>query len=97
MNVSKQDKVGAAPLPSDPESKTATAEMNKILEQAIQNLPEQYRLVVMMRAYRQWGLAGDHSRNSRHFSGVPINPADVLRACTPTARYRNHYQECDYI
>ena len=49
MNESKQDKIGLAPMRSDPESKTATAEMSRILEQTIQNLPEQYRLVVMMR------------------------------------------------
>lgn len=49
MNESKQDKIGLAPMRSDPESKTATVEMSRILEQTIQNLPEQYRLVVMMR------------------------------------------------
>jgi len=49
MNESKQDKIGPAPLRLDPESQTAAAEMNKILEQAIENLPEQYRAVVMMR------------------------------------------------
>ena len=49
MNESKQDKIGAAPLRSDPESQTAAAEMSKILEEAIENLPEQYRAVVMMR------------------------------------------------
>lgn len=49
MNERKQDKVGPAPLRSDPESRTATAEMGRILEQAIENLSEQYRAVVMMR------------------------------------------------
>jgi RNA polymerase sigma-70 factor (ECF subfamily) len=49
MNESKQDKIATAPLRSDPESQTATAEMSKILEQAIEDLPGQYRTVVMMR------------------------------------------------
>ncbi len=49
MNESKQDKITTAPLRSDPESQTATAEMSKILEQAIEDLPGQYRTVVMMR------------------------------------------------
>ncbi len=49
MNESKQDKITPAPLRSSPESQTAAAEMSKILEQAIEDLPEQYRAVVMMR------------------------------------------------
>ena len=41
--------IGAVPLRVNPESETALVEMNKILEQAIESLPEQYRTVVMMR------------------------------------------------
>lgn len=57
MNESKQDRIGSAPLRSDPESETAAAEMSGILEQAIENLPEQYRAVVMMRDVEQMTTA----------------------------------------
>jgi|SRR5215467_9040924 len=49
MNSEKQDEVARTHLQPDPESETASVEMNKILEQAIESLPEQYRAVVMMR------------------------------------------------
>lgn len=57
MNESKQDRIGSAPLRSDPESETAAAEMSGILEQAIENLPEHYRAVVMMRDVEQMTTA----------------------------------------
>jgi RNA polymerase sigma-70 factor, ECF subfamily len=49
MNENKQNEIGGTPLKSNPESETASVEMSKILEQAIENLPEGYRAVVMMR------------------------------------------------
>jgi RNA polymerase sigma-70 factor (ECF subfamily) len=49
MNENQQNEIGATPLRSNPESETASVEMSKILEQAIENLPEGYRAVVMMR------------------------------------------------
>jgi RNA polymerase sigma-70 factor (ECF subfamily) len=49
MNENQQNEIGATPLRSSPESETASVEMSKILEQAIENLPEGYRAVVMMR------------------------------------------------
>ena len=49
MNENTQGEIGVAPLKLNPESETASVEMNKILEQAIESLPEQYRTVVMMR------------------------------------------------
>jgi RNA polymerase sigma-70 factor (ECF subfamily) len=49
MNENMQSEIGAAPLKLNPESETASVEMNKILEQAIESLPEHYRTVVMMR------------------------------------------------
>jgi RNA polymerase sigma-70 factor (ECF subfamily) len=50
MNENQQNEIGATPLRSNPESETASVEMRKILEQAIENLPAGYRAVVMMRA-----------------------------------------------
>jgi RNA polymerase sigma-70 factor (ECF subfamily) len=49
MNESMQNEIGVTPQTSNPESETASVEMSKILEQAIENLPEAYRAVVMMR------------------------------------------------
>jgi len=49
MNENQQNEIGATPLRSNPESETAAVEMSKILEQAIESLPEVYRAVVMMR------------------------------------------------
>ena len=49
MNENQQNEIGAIPLRSNPESETASVEMSKILEQAIENLPDGYRAVVMMR------------------------------------------------
>ena len=49
MNENQQNEIGATPLRSNPESETASVEMSKILEQAIENLPERYRAVVMRR------------------------------------------------
>ena len=49
MNENQQNEIGATPLSSNPESETASVEMSKILEQAIESLPLQYRTVVMMR------------------------------------------------
>jgi RNA polymerase sigma-70 factor, ECF subfamily len=49
MNESMQNEIAATPQTSNPESEAASVEMSKILEQAIESLPEQYRTVVMMR------------------------------------------------
>jgi RNA polymerase sigma-70 factor (ECF subfamily) len=49
MNENQQNEIGATPLRSNPESETASVEMSKILEQAIEKLPDGYRAVVMMR------------------------------------------------
>jgi len=49
MNESMQNEIAATPQTSNPESETASVEMSKILEQAIESLPQQYRTVVMMR------------------------------------------------
>src|SRR6476659_7433736 len=49
MHENLQNEIGATPRRSNPESETALVEMSKILEQAIEGLPEQYRTVVMMR------------------------------------------------
>lgn len=49
MNENMQGEIGAAALKLNPESETASVEMNNILERAIESLPEQYRAVVMMR------------------------------------------------
>lgn len=49
MNENQQNEIGATVLESNPESETALVEMSNILEQAIENLPEAYRAVVMMR------------------------------------------------
>ncbi len=49
MNENQQNEIGATPPKSNPESETASVEMSKILEQAIESLPETYRAVVMMR------------------------------------------------
>ncbi len=40
MNENQQNEIGAIPLRSNPESETASVEMSKILEQAIENLPD---------------------------------------------------------
>ncbi|MFY9560689.1 MAG: RNA polymerase sigma factor [Terriglobales bacterium] len=49
MNESKQNSIQAAQTRSNPESETASGEMSRLLEQAIESLPENYRAVVMMR------------------------------------------------
>ena len=49
MNESKQDRIRAAQTRSDPESEAASGELSRLLEEAIEKLPENYRAVVMMR------------------------------------------------
>jgi RNA polymerase sigma-70 factor, ECF subfamily len=49
MNESKRDKIVATQLRPNPESETASGELSRLLEQAIENLPGNYRAVVMMR------------------------------------------------
>jgi RNA polymerase sigma-70 factor, ECF subfamily len=49
MNEGKQDRIAAAQVRSNPESEAASGELSRLLEQAIENLPENYRAVVMMR------------------------------------------------
>ena len=49
MDETKQNRIGAAHVISNPESEAASSELRGILEQAIENLPENYRAVVMMR------------------------------------------------
>lgn len=57
MHENLQNEIGAIPPRSNPESETALAEMSKILEQAIEGLPEQYRTVVMMRDVEEMSTA----------------------------------------
>lgn len=49
MKPSKQQEIGATITKANPESQTASSEMSKILENAIERLPDQYRAVVMLR------------------------------------------------
>lgn len=49
MNESKQDRIGTAQTRQNPESEAASSELRRLLERAIENLPENYRAVVMMR------------------------------------------------
>ena len=49
MNESKQNRIGAAQVRLNPESEAASSELSRLLEQAIENLPDDYRAVVMMR------------------------------------------------
>jgi RNA polymerase sigma-70 factor (ECF subfamily) len=49
MDETKQNRIGAAQIRSNPESEAASVELSGILEQAIGSLPENYRAVVMMR------------------------------------------------
>jgi len=49
MNENRQNEIGVTRERSTPESETASAEMGKILEQAVESLPGQYRTVVMLR------------------------------------------------
>jgi len=49
MSESKQDSIKAAQVRSNPESDAASGELSRLLEQAIENLPENYRAVVMLR------------------------------------------------
>jgi RNA polymerase sigma-70 factor, ECF subfamily len=57
MNENMQNEIGVAPLKLNPESETASVEMSKILEQAIETLPDQYRAVVMMRTVEEMTTA----------------------------------------
>ena len=49
MSERKKDSIKAAQARSNPESDTASGELSRLLEQAIEKLPENYRTVVMMR------------------------------------------------
>jgi RNA polymerase sigma-70 factor (ECF subfamily) len=49
MDQSKQESMGAARSTRNPESEAASGELSRLLEQAIEKLPENYRAVVMMR------------------------------------------------
>jgi RNA polymerase sigma-70 factor (ECF subfamily) len=49
MSESKQDRIEAARTRSNPEWEAASGELSRLLEQAIENLPESYRAVVMLR------------------------------------------------
>jgi DNA-directed RNA polymerase specialized sigma24 family protein len=49
MTESTRHKIGAVQLWRDLESKTASGQLGKILEHAIEKLPENHRTVVMMR------------------------------------------------
>ena len=49
MSETRRDAVSASRVASDPESNAATSEVNRLVERSIENLPEAYRAVVMLR------------------------------------------------
>lgn len=49
MDETKRNRIGAAQIRSNPESEAASGELSRLLEEAIEKLPENYRAVVMMR------------------------------------------------
>ena len=53
MSETRQDAISASRATSDPESETASSEVNRLLERSIENLPEDYRAVVMLRDVEQ--------------------------------------------
>jgi RNA polymerase sigma-70 factor (ECF subfamily) len=57
MDDTKSDKLGPAQSVPDAESHAASSELNKILELAIESLPEHYRAVVIMRDVEEMSTA----------------------------------------
>lgn len=49
MSESKQTRLGVVQTRSNPEAEAASGELSRLLEQAIESLPESYRAVVMLR------------------------------------------------
>ena len=57
MSDTRQDAICASRAASDPESDAASSEVNRLLERSIENLPEDYRAVVMLRDVEQMSTA----------------------------------------
>jgi RNA polymerase sigma-70 factor (ECF subfamily) len=53
MTPSRQDAVAATHSGSDPESDASSSELNRLVERSIDDLPEDYRAVVMLRDVEQ--------------------------------------------
>ncbi|PYX34925.1 MAG: hypothetical protein DMG80_00170 [Acidobacteria bacterium] len=79
MNENQQNAIVATPPRSNPESETASIEMSKILEQAIENLPEGYRAVVMMRDVEKVRLHRAHGMLRKElYANARISAADAF-------------------
>ena len=57
MSETRRDAVSASRATSDPESEAATSEVNRFVERSIENLPEAYRAVVMLRDVEELSTA----------------------------------------
>ena len=57
MNENKQESLEAPRAGSNPESEAASNELSRLLEQAIESLPESYRTIVMMRDVEEMSTA----------------------------------------
>ena len=53
MSENRQDKISASHATWDPETETSSSEVNHVVERSIENLPENYRAVVMLRDVEQ--------------------------------------------
>lgn len=53
MSENRQDTISASHATSDPETDAASSEVNRIVERSIENLPDAYRAVVMLRDVEQ--------------------------------------------
>ncbi len=57
MSENAQNRIGAAQTSVSPESEAASGELSRLLEQAVESLPENYRAVVMMRDVEEMSTA----------------------------------------
>ena len=53
MSETRQDAISASRTTSNPDSEAASSEVNRLVERSIENLPEAYRAVVMLRDVEQ--------------------------------------------
>jgi RNA polymerase sigma-70 factor, ECF subfamily len=107
MNESRQSRIGAAQTKSNPESETASSEMSRLLEQAVESLPENFRSVVMMRDVEEMStsetaeclsITEDNVKIRLHRAHGLLRKALYAKAKTSTTEaFPFHAARCDRV
>jgi RNA polymerase sigma-70 factor (ECF subfamily) len=106
MSETRQQAISASRTTLDPESEAASSEVSRVLERSIENLPEDYRAVVVLRDVEQMStsetaeclsISEDNVRVRLHRGHAKLRKEICARVGSATEAFPFHAVRCDRV